>query len=79
MDTLFEQLYDTQQAMTQDIKGDFLRYKYAEIDWEGRMFGLVGPRGVGKTTMLLQYAARHPEQDILYARPTTWCSPTSRS
>ncbi len=68
MDTIFEQLYDTQKAMTQEIKGDFLRYKYAEIDWEERMFGLVGPRGVGKTTMLLQYADRHPEQDILYVQ-----------
>lgn len=24
--------------------------------WQGRMFGIVGPRGVGKTTMMLQYA-----------------------
>jgi len=31
------------------------RYMYNKIDWGRRMFGLVGPRGVGKTTMFLQY------------------------
>ena len=34
---------------------DFKRYLYSEIAWSDRMIGIVGPRGVGKTTMLLQY------------------------
>jgi len=34
---------------------DFKRYLYSEIAWGDRMIGIVGPRGVGKTTMLLQY------------------------
>ena len=34
---------------------DFKRYLYSEIAWGERMLGIVGPRGVGKTTMLLQY------------------------
>ena len=34
---------------------DFKRYLYSEIAWGDRMLGIVGPRGVGKTTMLLQY------------------------
>ena len=34
---------------------DFKRYLYAEMAWGDRMVGIVGPRGVGKTTMLLQY------------------------
>ena len=33
----------------------FLRYKYHQIKWNGRFFAIVGPRGVGKSTMLLQY------------------------
>jgi predicted AAA+ superfamily ATPase len=33
----------------------FKRYLYSEIAWDDRMIGVVGPRGVGKTTMLLQY------------------------
>ena len=33
----------------------FHRYMYSQVNWDARMFGLVGPRGVGKTTMILQY------------------------
>lgn len=34
---------------------DFVRYMYSEIDWSLRMVGLVGPRGVGKSTLVLQH------------------------
>lgn len=34
---------------------EFKRYKYTEIEWNLRMVGLVGPRGVGKSTMVLQH------------------------
>lgn len=33
----------------------FHRYMYDKISWTSRMFGLVGPRGVGKSTIVLQY------------------------
>ncbi len=33
----------------------FHRYMYDHIRWEARMIGLTGPRGVGKTTMILQH------------------------
>lgn len=34
---------------------DFQRYIYNDIRWEERMIAIVGPRGVGKTTLLLQH------------------------
>ena len=34
---------------------DFKRYMYGRIDWNLRMVGLMGPRGVGKSTMVLQH------------------------
>jgi predicted AAA+ superfamily ATPase len=34
---------------------DFKRYLYSDIAWDDRMIGIVGPRGVGKTTIILQY------------------------
>jgi len=37
----------------------FLRYMYHILPWENRMTALVGPRGVGKTTLLLQYIKLH--------------------
>ena len=36
----------------------FYRYMYARINWENRLLGLVGPRGVGKTTLVLQHALK---------------------
>lgn len=45
----------------------FLRYRFDDIHWDGRAFGIVGPRGVGKTTMLLQYIKLHLSlSDTLY-------------
>lgn len=35
------------------------RYMYDRVNWDARMFGLVGPRGVGKTTMILQHIKEH--------------------
>ena len=48
-------LYEYQQLILSQINTSFLRYKYYELDWNRRVFGIVGPRGVGKTTMVLQY------------------------
>jgi len=33
----------------------FVRYLHDKIDWKARMLGIVGARGVGKTTLLLQH------------------------
>ncbi len=45
----------------------FHRYMFTQISWESRMFGLVGPRGIGKSTMILQYIKEHKgERHILY-------------
>jgi predicted AAA+ superfamily ATPase len=33
----------------------FFRYIYFNINWKNRMIGLTGPRGTGKTTMILQH------------------------
>ena len=37
------------------VSTDFKRYMYDEIEWNLRLIGLVGPRGVGKSTMVLQH------------------------
>lgn len=33
----------------------FVRYMYSEIDWSLRLFGIMGPRGVGKTGISYRY------------------------
>ena len=43
------------------------RYIYKEIDWSARMIGIVGPRGVGKSTMIRQHILRQTDRNkILY-------------
>ncbi len=45
----------------------YLRYMYHQIPWTNRMTALVGPRGVGKTTLLLQYIKLNLQmKDTLY-------------
>ena len=41
-----------------NVPTDFYRYMYSRINWENRLLGLVGPRGIGKTTLVLQYALK---------------------
>ena len=60
-------LYEYQQLILSQVNISFLRYKYYELDWTRRVFGIVGPRGVGKTTMVLQYIKQKLSlQDSLY-------------
>ena len=51
MDKLFEQF----QKLIRETDTSFFRYIYYDINWKNRMIGLIGPRGVGKTTLILQY------------------------
>ena len=61
---LLKQLSDSAVKST-DTR--FLRYMYHLIPWENRMTAIVGPRGVGKTTLLLQYIKLHlSTKDALY-------------
>ena len=42
--------------MLRSISTTFHRYMFNRINWDNRLLGLVGPRGIGKTTLMLQYA-----------------------
>ncbi len=45
----------------------FHRYLYDQIDWENRIVGIRGPRGVGKTTLMLQHIKEElSPNDVLY-------------
>jgi hypothetical protein len=60
-------LYDYMREQLGLISLGFVRYKYNTIDWNLRMIGLVGPRGVGKSTLLLQHIMKEKEkQKALY-------------
>ncbi|MCQ2375506.1 MAG: AAA family ATPase [Salinivirgaceae bacterium] len=54
------------QNQLQSTPTDFYRYMYEKIDWQQRMFGLVGPRGVGKTMLFLQYIKAHQTEERMF-------------
>lgn len=47
-------LFDNYHRKIAKIDLRFKRYLYSQINWNARLIGIKGPRGVGKTTMLLQ-------------------------
>ena len=44
-----------EKRILKEVPSDYKRYLYHEIDFNSQMIGVVGARGVGKTTLLLQY------------------------
>lgn len=48
-------LYQKFETLLQNTTTDFKRYLYDNISWNSRMVGIIGARGVGKTTMILQH------------------------
>ena len=42
----------------EDTKCEYFRYLYSKIDWNERLIGIKGARGVGKTTLILQHIKR---------------------
>ncbi len=51
MEQLFELYYDKLKRTTTD----FVRYLHSEINWSSSLIVIVGARGVGKTTMMMQH------------------------
>ena len=51
MDALFE----FQENLLRQVRNKFRRYLHKKIKWEQRMIGIKGPRGAGKTTLMMQH------------------------
>lgn len=50
-----EQLLNKSKLVIQSISLDFVRTFYENVDWQSRLIGIVGARGTGKTTLLVQH------------------------
>lgn len=62
-----ERLFGHFHKLLKEVDDQFFRYIYKEINWNSRMIGLTGPRGVGKTTLLLQHIKKELNvKDTLY-------------
>lgn len=58
-----QKLLEYSRQLINQVSTGFYRYKYHEINWESRMIGLKGARGVGKTTLILQHIKNNLNPD----------------
>ena len=62
-----ENLIKIHKKLLKETDTRFQRYLYHKIDWENRIVGIRGPRGVGKTTLMLQHIKKEMDTaDVLY-------------
>ena len=50
-----ESLIITSDRIVQHTNIDFIRYLYSDVAWNNRLIGIIGAKGTGKTTLLLQH------------------------
>ena len=55
MDTLVT----TYRSYLEQTNNNFVRYLTPNINWNNRLFAVIGARGTGKTTMMLQYIKKN--------------------
>ena len=56
-----ETLVNTYHNRLKQTNNDFVRYLMPNINWNNRLFAIVGARGTGKTTLLLQYIKQNAD------------------
>ena len=62
-----EGLIRVYKKLLRETTTEFHRYLYDQINWNNRIVGIRGPRGVGKTTMMLQHIKENlPVDEVLY-------------
>jgi predicted AAA+ superfamily ATPase len=65
-----QQLFSIFYQQLNRVSTDFKRYLYSEIHWQNRLIAIVGSRGTGKTTMMLQHIKLNYQSlsgEVLYA------------
>ncbi len=71
-----EAFFRTHKYLVEHTDAPVRRTLMDEIDWNDRMIGIKGTRGVGKTVFLLQYAKEHFRPDdhrCLYVNMNNFC------
>jgi predicted AAA+ superfamily ATPase len=67
---MLDNIKKLEKKILKELTCEYKRYLYDNIDFSSQMIGVVGARGVGKTTMLLQYTKelkqKYPSQKSLY-------------
>ncbi len=62
-----DELITIYRDLLNQVNTGFIRYLYKDIDWNARLISIIGARGTGKTTLLLQHIKlRKIEDESLY-------------
>jgi len=51
-----QEIFSYSNSIIETVELDFKRYLFNQINWEARLVEILGSRGVGKTTLMLQKA-----------------------
>lgn len=54
-----ETLITTHERLLKYTNTSFMRYLYDKIIWNNRLVGIIGAKGTGKSTLLLQHIKQH--------------------
>ena len=58
-----QSLFTTHKMLVDRTETRFIRYLHDQISWNSRLVTILGSRGVGKTTMILQHIKLYDNQD----------------
>ena len=62
-----EELYKKSRLYQRTVDDSFRRSIYEKIDWSNRLIGILGARGTGKTTIMLQKMGEIKEKGIYFS------------
>ena len=69
-----EKLFERHHAYLENISMDYVRPFISKINWDARLIAIKGAKGVGKSTLMLQYIKQHFDADdhhVLYCSADT--------
>jgi len=66
-----EALFAKQDRLLDRMQTKLIRHQMQEINWDARLIAIRGARGVGKSTLMLQYIKMHYPQ---YSREVLYCT-----
>jgi len=66
-----ENLFAKQDRLLDMMQTTIVRHQMQEINWDARLLAIRGARGVGKSTLMLQYIKMHYER---YSRQVLYCT-----
>ena len=64
-----ETLFESYRLLLEITPTDYIRSFHSKINWKNRLIGLVGQKGVGKSTLLLQHIKKYDNiEETLYVQ-----------